>query len=98
MINQCPLNDLSHDHLDVILTPRLAVINISELHYFFIIPYLQHSKVKSCYYDDKKSSNLKLMEINDWEITVSKTNDQKTVINGQPLFSLRNNGPKNSGC
>ena len=51
-----------------------------------------------CYYhyDDKKSSNMKLMENNNWEITVSKNNDQKPVINGQPLFSLRNNIPENS--
>ena len=37
------------------------------------------------------------METNDWEITVSKSNDQKPVINCQPLFSLRNNGPESSG-
>ena len=53
--------------------------------------------VKSCYYDDKKSSNVKLTENNDWEIMVSKTNDRKPVIIGRPLFSLRTNGPENSG-
>ena len=40
---------------------------------------------------------MKLTENNDWELTVLKTNDQKPVINGQLLFSLRNNGPKRSG-
>ena len=30
-------------------------------------------------------------------ITVSKTNDWKPIINGRPLFSLRNNGPESSG-
>ena len=29
--------------------------------------------------------------------TVSKTNNQITVINSRPLFSLRDNGPKSSG-
>ena len=53
--------------------------------------------VKICYYDDKKSSNMKLTENKDWEITVSKTKDQKPVINGRPLFSLRNNGSESSG-
>ena len=57
----------------------------------------RHNKVKSRYYDDKKSSNMKLKENNDWEIMVSKTNDRKPVINGKPLFSLRNNGPESSG-
>ena len=40
---------------------------------------------------------MKLTENNDWEITVSKTNNQITVINSRPLFSLRDNGPKSSG-
>ena len=31
------------------------------------------------------------------EITVLKTNEQKPVTNGQPLFSLRNKGPESSG-
>ena len=53
--------------------------------------------VKSCYYDDKKSPNMKLTENKDWEIAVAKTNDQKPVINGRPLFSLRNNGSESSG-
>ena len=75
---------------------RLAVINISELHYFFIIPYLQHSKVKSCYYDDKKSSVLKLADNNNWEMTLPKYKDWKPVIKGRPLFSLRNNVPESS--
>ena len=50
-----------------------------------------------CYYDDKKSSIAKLMENNDWEITVSETNGQKPIINGRTLFSLRNNVPESSG-
>ena len=48
---------------------------------------------KSRYYDDKKTSNMK----SNWEITVSKTNNQKTVIEGRLLFSLRHNVPKSSG-
>ena len=40
---------------------------------------------------------MKLTENNGWEIMVSKINDQKTIINGQPLFSLINNGPESSG-
>ena len=35
---------------------------------------------------------------NDWEITVSKNNNRKPVINSQPLFNLRNIGPESSGC
>ena len=50
-----------------------------------------------CYYDDKKSSIAKLMENNDWEITVSETNGRKPIINGRPLFSLRNKVPESSG-
>ena len=46
----------------------------------------------------KKSTNMKLMENNNWEITVLKNNNPKPVINGRPLSSLRNNGPKSSGC
>ena len=38
------------------------------------------------------------MENNGWEITMLKNNDLKAIINGQPLFSLINNGPKNIGC
>ena len=38
--------------------------------------------VKSRYYDNKKSPNMKLTENNNWEIMVSKTNDQKPVNNG----------------
>ena len=45
------------------------------------------------YFLGNMSSIMKLMEINDWEITVSETNDQKPVINGRPLFSFRNNDP-----
>ena len=40
---------------------------------------------------------MKLTGNNDWEIMVSETIDRKPVIDGQPLFSLRNNGPKISG-
>ena len=40
---------------------------------------------------------MKLTENNDWEITVQENNDRKPVINGRPLFSLRNNGPESSG-
>ena len=53
--------------------------------------------VKSRYYDDKKSINMKINENNDWEIMVSKNNDRKLIINSRPLFSLRNNGPESSG-
>ena len=53
--------------------------------------------MKSHYYDNKKSSNIKFTENNDWVIMVLKTNDQKPVINGRPLFSLRNYGPESSG-
>ena len=42
-------------------------------------------------------SIVKLTENNDWEMTVPKNNNRKPVINGQPLFSLRNNVPKGSG-
>ena len=38
-----------------------------------------------------------LTENNDLEITVSKNNDMEPVINGQPLFIWRNNGPKING-
>ena len=31
-------------------------------------------------------------------VTKSKNNELKAVINGQPLFSWRNNGPNNNGC
>ena len=40
---------------------------------------------------------VKLMEINDWEMTVPKNNGRKPVINGRPLFRLRNNVPESSG-
>ena len=42
-------------------------------------------------------SIVKLTENNDWEMTVPKNNNRKPVINGQPLFSLRNNVPEGSG-
>ena len=42
-------------------------------------------------------SIVKLTENNDWEMTVPKNNSRKPVINGQPLFSLRNNVPEGSG-
>ena len=45
----------------------------------------------------QKSSNVKLMENNDWEITALKNNDHKPVIIGRPLFSLKNNVPENRG-
>ena len=38
--------------------------------------------VRSHYYDDKNSTDMKLTEKIDWEITVSKNNDQKPIING----------------
>ena len=38
-----------------------------------------------------------LMENNDWDITLSKNNKLQAVINGQPLFNLKNNGPKKTG-
>ena len=53
---------------------------------------------KSRYYDNKKSRSVKLMEINNQEITVSKNNILEPVINGQPLFTLRNNFPEITGC
>ena len=39
-----------------------------------------------------------LSENNSCEITMLKNNKLKAVINGQPLFSLRNNGPEKIGC
>ena len=51
---------------------------------------------KSHYYDDKKSKNVIITENNDWEMTMSKNNALKVVINGQPLFSFRNNVGKNN--
>ena len=32
------------------------------------------------HYDDKKGSNMKLTENNDWEITTSKSNSWKTIL------------------
>ena len=52
--------------------------------------------MKSRYYDDKKSSVLKLADNNDWEMTLPKYKDWKPVIKGRPLFSLRNNVPESS--
>ena len=37
------------------------------------------------------------MENNDWEITLSKNNKLKAVINKLLLFSLRNNGQEKTG-
>ena len=37
------------------------------------------------------------MENNDGEITMLKPNNQKAIINGQPLFNFRNNGPEDTG-
>ena len=48
-------------------------------------------------YDNKQSRNVILTENIDWEIKKSNNNKLKAVINGQPLFSLRNNGPDNNG-
>ena len=50
-----------------------------------------------CYNDDKKSIIVKFTENSDWEMTVLKNNGQKPVINGRPLFSLRNNVHESSG-
>ena len=40
------------------------------------------------YYDDQKSINIILTENNDWKKMMLKTNNQKGIINGQPLFNL----------
>ena len=40
---------------------------------------------------------MKLTENKDWEMTVPKNNSRKLVINGRPLFRLRNNIPESSG-
>ena len=50
-----------------------------------------------CYNDDKKSIIVKFTENSDWEMTVLKNNGQKPVINGRPLFSLRNIVHESSG-
>ena len=42
--------------------------------------FLTVAVICSCYYDDKKSPNMKLTENNNWKIMVSKNNDLKPVI------------------
>ena len=49
------------------------------------------------YYHDEKSVNILLTKNNNWEITMSKNNNQKAIINWQPLFNFRNNGPQKTG-
>ena len=61
------------------------------------IKVIQTSACSNIDYDDKKSSIVKLTGNNDSEIKVLETIDRKPVINGQLLFSLRNNGPEISG-
>ena len=76
MIIECPLNELFHDFVIVILLSQMVVSQI-----FLTVAV---------------SWNVGTFII--FFITVLKNNEQKSVINGRPLFSLRNNGPKSSGC
>ena len=57
MIIECPLNRQYHDHRDVIITSQMAVSN---------------NFVNNRYYDEQKSRNVRIMESDGLEMTMSE--------------------------
>ena len=70
MIIKWPLNGLFHDRCGVIIMSQMVIIRIpsNDGHYL---------KCWNFDYDDQKSRNVKIMERNDLEMTVSENHDRK---------------------